>query len=131
MSRKLVFQYSLLKNVTCSLLQYFKKRQENYCQRKLLCMKFDACSKTKQHCFNLTNLEMIESIGHYSTIHRGKKNLKMLMQINSAPTLSSKDFIFFYKKKLPKNWGGGRVKKPSTLTYNLRKAKRHSKDVYI
>ena len=54
------------------------------------------------------------------------------MQINLAPTLSGKDFIFFYKKKLLKNYGeGGRVKKPSTLTYNLRKAKRHSKDVYI
>ena len=95
-------------------------------------MKFDACSKTKQHCFNFTNLEMIESIGHYSSKHREKKSLKMLMQINLAPTLSSKDFIFFYKKKLPKNYGeGGRVKKPSTLTYNLLKAKRHSKDVYI
>ena len=131
MSRKLVFQYSLLKNVTCSLLQYFKKRQENYCQRKLLCMKFDACSKTKQHCFNLTNLEMIESIGHYSTIHRGKKKSKNANANKFSPHSVQQRFHIFLQKKLPKNWGGGRVKKPSTLTYNLRKAKRHSKDVYI
>ena len=70
-------------------------------------MKFDACSKTKQHCFNFTNLEMIESIGHYSTKHRGEKSLKMLMQINLAPTLSGKDFIFFYKKNCPKTMGRG------------------------
>ena len=36
----------------------------------------------------------------------------MLMQINLAPTLSGKDFIFFYKKKTAqKLWGGGQGKK--------------------
>ena len=74
-------------------------------------MKFDACSKTKQHCFNFTNLEMIESIGHYSTKHRGEKSLKMLMQINLAPTLSGRDFLFFYKKTAQKLWGEGQGKK--------------------
>jgi hypothetical protein len=69
-------------------------------------MKFDACSKTKHHCFNFTNLEMIESIGHYSTKHRGKKS-KNANTNKFSPHSVQQRFHIFLQKNCPKTMGRG------------------------
>jgi hypothetical protein len=63
--------------------------------------------KQNSNGFNFTNLEMIESIGHYSTKHRDKKKSKNANANKSSPHSVRQRFHIFLQKNCPKTMGRG------------------------